>query len=468
MNHFLPWRRETIFKHSPTLQKLLEFSFQPGSPETALDCPILTNTHNSLLESSPCKICQLIFSLVKRNSIDIKFYEDYACLCFFALYAPKSWTSTFMVAADLLELLWQYFPEFMQQNDIYQPGKILGIDIQLHFFIQRCFKTISTDNILDISNLHFLKNEFIKGALTGSVSNMFCFKTIWHSLQANIAGDQTNNVCCNTTQQQIIKNKSKTDQLSLISPSLQHVFFLHSSQETKSELLSVFLDIWKPSDLLNIQHQQLLEGYGEFNFLYPENGDLCQGPCLLSQSLQLKKQNKTSSICILCECLAAHPEAHHALNLLKDDILKCIENNVKLTDRISFLIEDLTSFYYISDPLLKDTIRGCSPQEIHKHLFCDPLCAINSVTTCPDILFKVPNFENFQRLKSSLAVGLNLTHNSILDCDTLNTLVIIFKTIQVCKVGKTTFLEVIKELNSLLKKHSLFTLHTFHTAKIYC
>lgn len=189
---------------------------------------------------------------------------------------------------------------------------------------------------------------------------------------------------------------------------------------------------------------------------------------MLSHSLQLKKQNGTSSICLLCECLASHWEASKALRSLKKEIISCIENNVKLTDRIAFLITDPTSLNYVTDPLLRNTIRGCTPQEIHKHLFCDPLCAINSVASCSEILFRVPNPEGFQSLKSSLAVGFNLTHNGLLDCEALNTLVIIFKTIQICKVGKTTFLEVVKELNSLLRRHGLITLHTFHTAHIYC
>nr|BEG23143.1 envelope glycoprotein, DNA packaging protein UL32 [Macronycteris gammaherpesvirus 1] len=459
--NYLPWRKETIFKHSHAIQQLLQFSFQPGSPENALNCPILSNTLKSLLECSPCKICQLIFCLAKEQPTNVEFYEDYACLCFFSLYAPQSWTSTLMLAADFLELVTKHFPEYIKNNLLFQPGNILGIDIQLHFLIQKCFRPINQENVLDISNLHILKNEFLKGALTGSISNLFCFKTIWHSLLINCNSDQGS--CCNFTHQ----NLKKHNLMPTISPTIQNIFS-DTTQNYKQELLSLFLEIWSQSELLNPKHQELVTRCGDFGFLYPESGDHCQGPCMLSQAMQLKKHNNTSSICLLCECLASHPQASRGLELFKEEILNSVENNVKLTDRIAFLIEDSDSLSYVSDPLLKNSIKGCSPQEIHKHFFCDPMCSINTASTYPDILFKVPNLKTFQKFKSSLAVGLNLNQNSLLDCEVLSTLTVIFKSIQLCKVGKTTFLEIVKELNSLLKKHNLATIHTFHTAKIYC
>ncbi|AMA67426.1 DNA packaging protein UL32 [Vespertilionid gammaherpesvirus 1] len=469
MCHYLPWRKEVIFKHLQQLQNLLDFSFHPGCPETALNCPVLTNTHKSLLECSHCKICQLVYNLVNKHPPPVQFYEDYSCLCLFALYAPKSWSSTFMIAADFLELLTTYFPSVLQITTLYKPGNILGIDLQLHFFIHKCYRPMSSGNLLDISNLNFLKNEFLRGSLTGSISNLFCFKTIWQSLQHPGSMETTTQpACCSFLRQQVKTAPLPTKTPEALLPSSLQIVFAQPHLKTKSEFLSVFVEIWKHSDLLSHQNKFLAEKYTDLNVSYPETGDMCQGPCLLFQSLQLKKQNNTASVCMLCECVSSHPDAHEALAQLKNDILMSIDNNVKLTDRISFIIHEQSSMAYISDPLLRTIIKGCSSQEIHKHLFCDPLCTVNTAATCTDILFKIPEASSFQKLKSSLAIGTHLQQNHLLDCETLDTLVTIFKSIQTCKVGKTTFLEIIKELNTLLKKHNLHTLHTFHTAHIYC
>ncbi|AJG42995.1 envelope glycoprotein [Harp seal herpesvirus] len=464
MTDFTPWMTHTISKHAANLQSLLENSFQPGEPETALNSPVLINTHNSLSGCSSCKVCQLIYSLINKYSPTIQFYEDYACLCFYTLHAPKSWSSTFMTAADLVELLCLHFPQWDGISTIYTPGSILGVDLTLHFFVKKCFKTINPDTLLDVANLNFLRIEFMKGCLTGSVPNLLCFKTVWHSLRSTSAGDAVCNPCCSTikcSKKTLMQDKEKP------LPEKLDTVFNNSTLQTKHGFLHIVLGVWSESALLSEKNKELALTNCPQLFTSPVDGDINQGPCFLSQTMQLKSQGHTSSVCLLCECLASHPEAGASFQLLKQNIMTSVENNIQLLDRIQFILQEESSMGYISNKFLLQIIKGCSPQEIHKHFFCDPRCILNTAITSPQILFKIPNLENLKKLKAALAIGTHLDTNNLFDCENLDTLVTLFKAIQVCKVGKTTFLEIIKELNSSLKRHNLLAIHTFHTSQIY-
>ncbi|ALE14784.1 ORF68 [Felid gammaherpesvirus 1] len=444
---YRPWNVNTILKHSVALQTLLQNSYQPGEPETALNSPVLTGTYNSLSNSSSCKVCQIIYSLISKYNPSISFYEDYACLCFYTLYAPKSWSATFMVAADLLELFDKHFSQWEDFKALYTPGSILGIDLNLHFFIQKCFRKIKTDAILDFANLNFLKVEFLRGCLVGSIPHIFCFKSTWNASRTICS------TCINPASTSLHQNIDKV--------------FNNPQLTPKCSFLSIILNIWSQSTLLSEQHKQLTDKGLNLWSKAPNDGDVSQGPCLLSHSLQLKIQGCTSSICLLCECLASHSDAALTLQFLKEDIITSAENNIKLIDRIIFLLKDETSMKYITDNLLLQVIRGCSPQEIHKHLFCDPRCLVNTISTSSNILFKIPSDSQLQKLKATLALGIHLDSNNIFDCENLDTLITLFKCIQICKVGKTTFLEIIKHLNSALKKHNILTVHAFNTSQIY-
>lgn len=461
---FLPWQQQTLLKHDREIKNLLGFSFQPGNPETALNCPVLISTYKSLTHFTTCKVCQLLYALVKEHDPPIQFYEDYATLCFFCLHAPKTWTSTLATAADLTELLHLYFPTFLERQPLFHPQNLLGIDIQLHFFFLRCYKPVAQSQLISISNLNFLKLEFLMSRLTGSVAGTFCFKTVWHQPTCEKPPGHPGEPCCPFAK--VNSACPPTDSRSL-PPDIGAVFE-HTPPNSAQGWLPLVLNIWRRADLLGDQNSTLCASWNQEPFFeYPDSGDHGQGPCLLSPALSLKSKNETSSICLLCECLASHPEAQSALAAVKRDILVSIENNVQLVDRISFLLACPASLQYISDPTLKNVIKGCSAQEIHKHLFCDPLCLLNEKITSPDILFSTPRPESLQKLKAALALGTHLCHNLFLDCEQIETLVTIFKSAQVCKIGKTTFLEVVRELDCLLKKHSLVAIQAYQTAQAY-
>lgn len=455
---FLPWSQETVLKNQAELNTLFTLSFLPGTPETALNCPILINTYKSLTHFSKCKVCQLLYSLIQPKSTPVAFFEDYATLCFYCSQAPRCSISTLMAAADFLELLNIYFPEYVVSHTVYSPENLLAVDIQLHFFILRCFRPVHPEQIISISNLNFLKIEFLLGRLVGHVSTTFCFKTVWQQPYAHV----TNERCCSLVKPQNSAASFPND----VPPEISGTFFA-AQLGIKPHLLKLALNMWAKAELLSVPNSQLAQNQPDLGFKFPKDGDAAQGPCLLTPSLCLKFKGTTTSVCFLCECLAAHPESHAAFKLLKNDILLSIDNNVQLVDRISFILGSADSLMYIADPLLKALIKGCSAQEIHKHLFCDPQCLLNEMITNENVLFKVPELEPYKKLKAALAAGNYLGNSCSLFCDYLETLITIFKSIQVCKVGKTTFLEIVRELDSLLKKHNISAIHPYQTAQTY-
>lgn len=449
---FVPWKFETILKHETILKEILLKSFLPASAEHALDDPQILHTLDSLNVVSGCKICQTLHLLSNTEQPELAFYADYACLCYYALHAPKSWTSNLMVLADFLEILNIHF----SKPSI---GDIRGIDIYLHFFINKCFKPIDSTNILQTEHLNFLKAEFLKASFTGTLSGVFCFKSIWP----------------NKSSKCICEGKP-------VEPSKSY-FMWTKCQEASYKFLNFILSIWKDSEFLSAQNRNLAEepssleprlhfdfeqqvATNEENMAAPF--DVCQGPCLLGPSLNLAQKNNTTSLCILCECLACHSETKDVLDTIKQLILNSFGNGIKLIDRISFILQDTHSLLFIKDQtVLKRVIENCSPQEIHKHLFCDPLCALNSATVNQTILFGNPDTQSFRTFKASLATGLYLKRNGNFGCEILETLVIIFKSIQNFKLKQTIVLEIIKEIDTSLNKHSLDVSHIYQTYQTY-
>ncbi|AIB03224.1 putative major envelope glycoprotein [Bovine gammaherpesvirus 6] len=456
---FVPWKAETILKHEAFLEGILLNSFLPGNPAASFTNVNIMQVLNSLEATATCKLCQLLHSLCVQFSPSISFYGDYAAICYYALYAPKTCSATLMLLADLVDLLEAYFS--CSQFDLTQ---LNGADVYLHFFVNKCFKPVNKDQLFQMSNLNSLKVEFLKAGLTGVLSSTFCFKNIWPTI-CPIVENKKN--ACNCDLGQVTQDTS----------------IFQRSFDTKNNFLDLILLLWKDSDLLTPKNKELAATLANqqpcFKTLcslqnqtdtldIPPELDLTQGPCLMSPPLHLSKKNHTSSLCLLCECLACHSETAQALSTLKEIILNSFGNNVKLIDRILFILEDQDALAFISDrELLKPVLQNCSPQEIHKHMFCDPLCALNTVLTDQKILFAWPDEAAFQDFKTTLATGLYLNHGSLSACEFLETLIFMFKGIQNSKVNKTTTLEIIREVDASLKKHNIQVLNAYHTFQSY-
>ncbi|AGY30755.1 ORF68 [Retroperitoneal fibromatosis-associated herpesvirus] len=460
---FVPWQLETIQRHRNALEKLLAASFLPDRPEESLGDPLMTQTHESLQPSSSCRICKLLFSLARNASTPVEFFEDYACVCLCCLYAPNCWTATVAVAADLCELLVRHFPTHDDSRPLFGHGNILGVDLQLHFFIQKCFRTTPPEKLIGASNLQFIKLEVLRGLLTGAIGTSFCFKTSWP--RTDREEPPTNTPCCNATEVLTAGQRRLPREIDDA--------FGSAALPQKPNLLRLFLRTWPEAAGIHDENS-LLEPLDAASFDHmlpqctpPPDADGAQGPCLLHPTLGLRYKNGTSSVCILCECLAAHPEAPAALLALQREVLQNIENNVKLVDRIAFVLEGPNALPYVSDPLLRCVLLHRDPREIHRHLFCDPLCAINAKAVCERILFNTPSEPEYKKLRALVASGHLLDTNARFDCESLQSLAFLAKALQHCRVGKTTACEIIRELAGQLRKHGLDLTHPAQTVQTY-
>ncbi|ARW78131.1 DNA packaging protein UL32 [Common bottlenose dolphin gammaherpesvirus 1 strain Sarasota] len=465
---FIPWDPLTLERQRARVNRLLDLSHLPGNPESALECPVLNHLQNALAPVSCCTVCRLLHTLItNERDPPVKFFEDYALLCFYTLHAPRCWLSTVIAACDLAEILCRHFPSHVAETPIFIPGGILGIDVQLHFFVHKCFRPLEEQShgaLITSANLSFIKTEFIRGSLSGSISNTICFKTMWSGARA-LREDKPPKVggaCCTL--------RGDTQDTPFVAQ------LIAGGRDRPRDWLQFFWECWQTSELLSHRSPGPgaapdTSGSGGATHTYAEDSgrepDQCQGPCLLSPSLCLRRKNNTFSVCVLCECLAAHGEAKHALSTLKSKIITAFGNNVNIIDRISVILNSKQNLDYIQSQTLRHTIAQCSPHEIHKHLFCDPLCAVNTRATHPNILFKTPDPGQLHKSKASLATGLHLAGNNILDCDSLNTLIVVFKACQHCRISKTTFNEIIKELDSTLHKHGLPVVQAFQTSQVY-
>ncbi len=129
-----------------------------------------------------------------------------------------------------------------------------------------------------------------------------------------------------------------------------------------------------------------------------------------------------------------------------------------------FLIKTQNTLLDVPCPRLRAWLQMCTPQDFHKHLFCDPLCAINHSITNPSVLFGQIYPPSFQAFKAALAAGQNLEQGV---CDSLITLVYIFKSTQVARVGKTILVDVTKELDVVLRIHGLDLVQSYQTSQVY-
>ncbi|AAX58104.1 ORF68 [Ovine gammaherpesvirus 2] len=462
---FIPWNPELIFKHSQKLQAVLRRSFLPTDLTEALSSPHFCQLTAALEPTASCKLCQTFHSLCSQYSPPISFYGDYATICYYALHAPKTWAANFMLLANCMELVHLYFPQVRDPL-----AHMEGLDIYLHFFVHKCFKPMKTDKILDWSNLDMLKNEFLKSILYGSLTSAFCFKNVWPSLNKAASKPGDDCPCDDLTENQ----GSLTDSVNPFHKSLTYPY-------RQGVFLDLILILWKNSDLLTPGNQLLAQTLSAqqtyFEDPQPDTEDAgdsfpsidtSQGPCLISPSLGLQKKNHTSSMCLLCECLASHPQASEVLATFKHLVIHSISNKVKLLDRILFLQQDPDSLSFIRDrEILKAVIQNCSAQELHKHLFCDPLCALNTAITDPAVLFGPIREPELATFKATLATGSLLVHRSFKSCEILETLILMFKSLQTIKANKTTVSDIIKEVDAAIRRHHFSLLSCYHTFGLY-
>lgn len=494
---YVPWRRHTLLTHLSKVDMLLDNSHFPIDIDSSLDNPIMCAAYESLHSAASCRICRLLFELAESSDLPDAFLEEYALLCYYCLHAPICWSSGLMAAADLCHLLDTHFSAQINQSSIFQIGGITGIDIQLHFFINRCFKAIHPDKTYVNANLSFLKLEFLRANLVGSMSTQLCFKTVWRTLspeepeaavqrgrKRDWRGGSCKRIyngttsCCTWIKKtqglnQPLVNNSKPDQPQAISRGrgANACDDKVNIQKNNQCTLDIFVRCWRESELLK-KRKCLgdIELTDLSQYVPPCESDSGKGPCLLTPMANLKHKNQTFSTCLLCEMLSTHPHAKYVLEVLQNEILTRILNNMKLVDRVSLVLADFDFLQdLIQDSILLPIIRSLTAHEVYKHFFCDPLCILNTIATSTDVLFKERNEEELTELKRRLAIGdaSLITVASSPRCDHLESLSLIFKSVQNFPVQKTTFLDILREIDASLADHQLQAVQSVQTAHLY-
>lgn len=508
-NPYVPWHRDTLKRHAECLSELLKNSLYPATPEEAFDHPTLNAAYHSLSGYTGCKICRLLCRLVSVFDPPQAFFEDYSLLCLACLYAPITWSAALMAAADLREILTRYFPQsrlLAEECSYNTHSGILGPDIQLHFFLHRCFKrqTDSSKAYLQ-ANLCFLKMEFLRANITGKMTSQLCFKTFWNHLcrretttaavvappplpllpsvarEDLEAAAKTAPRCCPAGGLQSAEaiepnrgeSKSGSSPLVQEDPS-QHPMRLlkNEDSEEKPAFLDCFIEVWKETDLL-ARRINVLRPPVETESAPPlaqvggDDDDRSQGPCLLAPTFTLKSKNHTFSVCLLCEATACHPEGRYAVDIIHEEVIGCTHNNMKLLDRITYVMASPDFLNGIRDANLRTFVGACSAQEVFKHLFGDPLCLLNHRSANPRMLFKTLRDELTPEQKQNLVLGEYLKDNQQFDCEYFLTLAIVFKGLQHFKVSKTTFLEILRELDVQLSAHGIRAVQSIQIAHLY-
>ncbi len=146
-------------------------SYLPANAEEGIAYPPLVHTYESLSPASTCRVCDLLDTLVNHSDAPVAFFEDYALLCYYCLNAPRAWISSLITGMDFLHILIKYFPMAGGLDSLFMPSRILAIDIQLHFYICRCFLPVSSSDMIRNANLGYYKLEFLKSILTGQSPN---------------------------------------------------------------------------------------------------------------------------------------------------------------------------------------------------------------------------------------------------------------------------------------------------------
>ncbi|ADW24410.1 hypothetical protein RHVP.68 [Cricetid gammaherpesvirus 2] len=453
---YTPWANTTVSKHRNTLAHVISASYLPDLEETAFENPTLSHITSVLSATVSCAVCDLLLETSRAHAVPDEFFQDYATICFYALHAPVTWSSTVITMADMCEIYEIHFGPCNHLNTGMREGSLLGVNFYLHFFSRRCFQHINPNNLVFLDYENTFKCQLITSCLTGAN----CVQDFGSSMRACYDGE--------TAQRDFSKLWARHEIQSPPHPSSQSLspltaFFTDSK---KKSLLSLFSSHWQATRLLDQLPSSKTTASLPLAADPPSDARMSDGPCLISFPFCTREKNNTHGLCVLCECLACHPGAVSALNSLKETILHCLENNSSLLTRTQHILTNIQDSPLIPDPELKIIIQSRSPQEIHKHLFCDMQCAINSARTHPGILFSVPEPLKYSTLQLKLATGQYLDKNILLENQHLELLALAAKTCQLAPVPAKHKGDIIKELYKLARANTekiLSPIHAIHS-----
>nr|ARK00186.1 U36 [Human betaherpesvirus 6] len=479
------WDSEALSIQSEIVNEILLYCYltpQPPIPSETTTATSPTNIENEIsnLESSEnleelkrlsvalnidrrCNICSIVNLCLKQNK---SWIYDYSLLCYKCNYAPKTPLSLLIVSAEFIMLIRERFPN-INFDGLFQNNIVSIFDFHVHFFIHRCFANTVNDHIqsenITLNHMAIIRSTLLK---EDSIPHIKIKKFLTKKMNPK----KTQNPELNKKLTVPMKTRFTT-----------LLFYMWSGTNVFDRVPFTDLTIRKHRFIKNLYSNKT-------------NIELTAGPILLAQIPFSITKNKTTSVCLLCELMAASKQDYLFLKYLHQSIMDYCQNNLKMIDRVQFVIADIfektkihmhvknlsdyskaifdNEFSFSDDNFTLDThvyliLRQTGTVGVYKHFFCDPLCLANCKTINPEVLFNTTDAGEIQDLKVTICY-----RNEYLSIVEKHVWLAIhlFKAFQIIKPNhknKTQIAEFLKDFTNLLALHHFDIVDPIFTVNYY-
>lgn len=190
------------------------------------------------------------------------------------------------------------------------------------------------------------------------------------------------------------------------------------------------------------------------------------GPILASVLPHPNGRGGTGGECLLCNLMLTE-DYWRAIRLLKSKVVGREDTNTSLFDGVQPSVEQFEEYANTADGgRMLALLKSVGPNAIYKHLFCDPLCAINTLRINPDVLWGSPpkDPEAAELYKAELAARPNFSERV---CRGVWILAFTFKAYQLAPPRPTALNTFIKSAESYLRRHGLSCIALEHALTRY-
>ncbi|QOD40210.1 DNA packaging protein [Macropodid alphaherpesvirus 2] len=462
----------------------------------------------------PCLVCRTIELYRQKYGLSAQWVIDYAFLCAKCLSAPVCAVSIFISAFEFVYIMDLHF---LPSKNVTLVGSFARFaltinDIHRHFFLHCCFRTDggipnrpthkrkqedrpTQPDKVQYSNYSFLA-QLSTRALLSTLSNrgdenpntnphralataLMNWKDCARKLDCTEGRRSTVENCCTRALAQNsdfektanVREEGDTweyaDMILLLLAETPAIWEpsppIQTAARTRHEAVTRSWTTHQPA-----RDRDIAPRFNQINVSGAEP-DLELGPLMGTVLKHGRSRGSTGGECLLCNLMVVRPY-WVALRRLKTNILWYSDNNTGLFDCIVPVINQI--------PLNEDLwpadggrfitlLRAAGPEAIFKHMFCDPMCAINDLEVNPWLLYGHPPHhleEELSLFKAKLACG-NTFEGRV--CTALRALVYTFKTYQVFIPRPTTLATFVREAGALLKRHAISLLSLEHTLSTY-
>lgn len=190
------------------------------------------------------------------------------------------------------------------------------------------------------------------------------------------------------------------------------------------------------------------------------------GPILASALPHPIGRGGTGGECLLCNLMLTE-EYWRATRLLKARVVGK-DTNAGLFDGVEPSVEEFDEYANLTDEgRMLSLLKSVGPNAIYKHLFCDPMCAINALRVDPDVVWGNPprdDPEVAELYKAELAARPNFSERI---CRGLWILAFAFKAYQLANPRPTALNAFVRSADTYLRRHGLHCIALEHALTRY-